>query len=151
MMIKSIDSQDSANVSHYLGLDFGVAKIGLAIADEETQMAFAFDTLKNDSNFMRNLAEILERKNVKTIVMGLAWHEKDEESFDRKMAFGKKIEKELKIAVMFQDEMFTTKMAHQNIKLRGGKNIAEHDDSEAARIILQSWIDNRSKISSHES
>jgi RNase H-fold protein (predicted Holliday junction resolvase) len=37
--------------------------------------------------------------------------------------------------------MFTTKMAQENIKKRGEKNISKMDDQEAARIILQSWLD----------
>ena len=51
------------------------------------------------------------------------------------------MKKKLGISVEFFDEMFSTKMAHANIKMRGGKNIAEFDDQEAARIILQGWLD----------
>jgi RNase H-fold protein (predicted Holliday junction resolvase) len=51
------------------------------------------------------------------------------------------LEKELGVPVAYQDEMFTTKMAQENIKARGGRNIAAADDQEAARIILQSWLD----------
>lgn len=141
MMTKSIDSSDSAKISSFLGVDFGRSKIGLAIADEETRMAFAFDTLKNDKDFFRNLREIVECEHVKTIVMGMTKHEKDEKSENQKRSFAEKIEKELGVAVEFEEEMFTTKMAQENIKLRGGKNIAQADDKEAARIILQSWLD----------
>ena len=125
----------------FLGVDFGKAKIGLAIADEETKMAFAFDTLKNDREFFKNLKEIVACENVKMIVIGMTVHEKDAKSVLEKQQFGEKIEKELGIKVAFQDEMFTTKMAQDNIKMRGGRNVAKLDDQEAARIILQSWLD----------
>ncbi|NTW27695.1 MAG: Holliday junction resolvase RuvX [Candidatus Moranbacteria bacterium] len=155
-MDKSIGSSNMAQVSTFLGVDFGTAKIGLALADEETRMAFAYDTLKNDKEFLSKLREIIEQEHVKTIVMGVTRFGGDSKNADEKIEFGEKIERELGIAVMFQDEMFTTKMAQENIKMRGGRNIAESDDKEAARIILQSWLDRnvtaqRVKAITHES
>ena len=124
-----------------LGIDFGKSKIGLAIADSETRMAFAFNTLPNDKNFLRKLSEIVEKEGVKTIIMGMASHDNDSESAKEKIMFAKMIEKEVGMPIVFQDEMFTTKMAQDNIKQRGGRDIAKTDDQEAARIILQSWLD----------
>jgi len=135
-----------AQISTFLGVDFGEAKIGLAIADEETNMAFAFDTLKNDKDFLANLKEIVQCERVKTIVVGMVAHEKDPKSAEKKIRFAEKIKKELGIEVAYHDEMFTTKMAQENIKLRGGKHIAQTDDQEAARIILQSWLDRQNMV-----
>lgn len=140
-MNKSIDQSDMAEVSHVLGVDFGKAKIGLAIADGETKMAFAYDTIKNDGEFLQKLKEIIEKENIKSIVFGMTMHTKDKQSEQEKLDFAKMIEKKFKIAVVFQEEMFTTKMAQANIKMRGGKDVAKTDDQEAARIILQSWLD----------
>lgn len=140
-MKKSIPNQGGAKISHYLGIDYGKSKIGLAIADEETRMAFAFDTFKNDAAFLSKLKEIVESKGVKTIVLGMVRHEKDQESAEEKMKFAKMLVQELGLEVVLQDEMFTTKMAQDNIKKRGGKNISQTDDQEAARIILESWLD----------
>jgi len=130
-------------LGHILGIDYGKSKIGLAIADNETRMAFAFDTLPNDKKFLQKLREIVEKENVKTVIMGMVSHEKDTESAGEKMIFAKMIEKEIGMPIVFQDEMFTTKMAQDNIKQRGGRNIAKTDDQEAARIILQSWLDHQ--------
>jgi putative transcription antitermination factor YqgF len=138
---KTLESKKEMVLGAYLGVDFGKAKIGLAIADGETKMAFAFDTLKNDKDFMKKLKEIVLAENVKTIVMGMTVHQKDEESANDKIKFAKMIEDATGIVVDFQEEMFTTKMAHANIKMRGGRDIAKTDDQESARIILQSWLD----------
>lgn len=140
-MTMSIDSLDMAKISSFLGVDFGKSKIGLAIADGETRMAFAFDTLKNDKDFLNKLKEIIERENVAIIVIGMTKHEKDEQSAQEKIQFAKLLETEIGVEIVFHDEMFTTKMAHANIKMRGGRNIAKTDDQEAARIILQEWLD----------
>jgi putative holliday junction resolvase len=141
-MSKSIDN-NIAKISYFLGIDFGKAKIGLALADEETRMAFAFDTLENDKNFLSKMREVIEKENVSKIVIGIASHKKDLCGSEEKRDFGNEIEKKLNIPVEFFEEMFTTKMAHENIKMRGGKNIAQFDDQEAARIILQSWLDSK--------
>ena len=143
-MKKSIPSRNEAEISHYLGLDFGKAKIGLAIADNETRMAFAFSTLKNDKNFLQKLKEIVENENIKAIVIGITRHEKDQQSAEEKMEFAKMVKKETGLVPVFQEEMFTTKMATENLKQSGQKNIAAKDDQEAARIILQSWLDKNS-------
>jgi len=135
-MKKSIPSSKST----ILGLDFGEAKIGVAIADEETKIAFAFDTLANDREFLKNLKEIVGCENVKTIVIGVPTFKANNEIHAAKK-FGKRIAQALKIKVEYEEEMFTTKMAQDNIKKRGKKNIAKSDDQEAARIILQSWLD----------
>ena len=140
-MEMSIGSSNEAEVGHILGIDFGQSKIGLAIADEETRMAFAFDTLANDKNFVKKLKEIVAKEDVKAIVMGMTKHDKDAESAKEKIRFAEMIEKEIGMPIVFQDEMFTTKMAQDNIKQRGGRNIAKTDDKEAARIILQSWLE----------
>ncbi len=54
---------------------------------------------------------------------------------------GKKMEKELGVPVLYHEEMFTTKMAQDNLKEKGVKGVKKYDDQEAARIILQSWLD----------
>lgn len=140
-MEKSMGSSNEAKVSHFLGVDFGKSKIGLALADDETKMAFAFATLPNDGNFLAELKEIIAEKNVKKIIIGMTRHEKDEKSADDKIKFAELLKEQLQQEVVFQDEAFTTKMAQDNIKQRGGKNVAKLDDKEAARIILQSWLD----------
>lgn len=137
----SIDVSNEAQLSHILGVDFGKSKIGLAIADNETKIAFSFDIIKNDNQFFEKLKEIVDEKNIKIVVMGMTKHEKDPQSFKEKEIFANHL-KEVGVQVFFQEEMFTTKMAQQNIKMHGTKNIAATDDKEAARIILQEWLDN---------
>lgn len=134
-------AQENEKVATYLGIDFGLAKIGLAIADEETKMAFAFDTLKNDKEFLSSLKEIVNCENVKTIVVGITRHKKDDASSKTKEKFIQLLKKEIAAEIAYQEEMFTTKMAQGNLKLRGQKNIIAADDQEAARIILQEWLD----------
>jgi len=135
----SIGSQKSSEISHVLGVDFGKAKIGLAFADTETKIAFSLTILENNNQLFDNLREIIAEKEIGRIVLGVTNYANQEDE-DKKI-FGGKMEEELKIPVEFHNEMFTTKMAQDNLKESGAKNIGKIDDSESAKIILQSWLD----------
>lgn len=140
-MEKSIDSKNMAQEKHYLGIDFGISKIGLALADEETKIAFAFDIFKNDKYFIENIIKIINEKNVDKVIIGITSHKNDTESKMKKISFGKMLEEKIDCDILYYEEMFTTKIAQNNLRESGKKNVTRNDDMEAARIILQSWID----------
>lgn len=127
--------------SHILGIDFGKAKIGLAVADSETKIAFAHSTLENDKNLLIRLFEIIQAENIEKVIIGIPSYNNREDVEYESERFGKLLEKELDVEVEYQNEMFTTKIAHQNLIEKGVKHIKSQDDQEAARIILQSWLD----------
>lgn len=143
----SIYSPKRAEISHILSIDFGEAKVGLAMADTETKIAFAYTTLKNDKNFLANLLAIMEKENIKTVIIGAPKFSnlKSKSNLEKRKEYqklGSLIEKNRpKIQVFFVDEMFSTKMAQINLKEKGTKKIKRFDDQEASRIILQSWLD----------
>ncbi len=135
------DHQKNQEIIHFLGVDYGKADVGLALADEETKIAFIYKTLKNDKNFLQNLAEIIERENVKTVVIGVpSYVNREQVEYDSER-LGKWVENNLKIEVVYQNEMFTTKMAQAKLIEKGVKGVKRYDDQEAARIILQEWMD----------
>jgi putative transcription antitermination factor YqgF len=140
-MKKSRVLSSDAEISHFLGVDFGAAKVGLAMADAETKIAFVYDTIKNDKNLVQNIGQICEKENVKTIVLGTSFEKgMKQRDFDvQKIA--DTLRKSLGVEVVFQEEMFTTKMAEDNLIAKGVKGLKKFDDAEAAKIILQSWID----------
>lgn len=130
---------------NYLGIDWGMADLGLALADAETRMAFAYDSLPNDDNLMSNLVEITSQENVGKVIIGIPVFANSQEGENKARKLGEKIKKEINVEVYYQNEMFTTKMAESNLKEKGAKNIKTQDDKESARIILQEWLDNNSK------
>ncbi len=128
-------------ISHYLGIDYGKADVGLALADIETKIAFAYKTIKNDKDFLQNLAEIVEKENARTVIIGIPSYINEENVEYDSERLGKWIEDNLKVEVKYQNEMFTTKMAQARLIEKGVKGIKRFDDQEAARIILQEWLD----------
>lgn len=126
----------------YLGIDWGASDVGVALADGETKMAFTYVTLANDKKLLQHLAEIIEREDVGTVVIGIPSHVNREEVEYAGERLGEALKETISgIRVEYQNEMFTTKMAQANLIERGAKRVSSHDDEEAARIILQEWLD----------
>ena len=138
----SIDDENNSNISHYLGIDYGRSNIGLALADEETKLSFAHDTYKNDKDLLQKIAALAEEQNIQKIKIGIPSCINKETIEPEAKRLGSVLEKTLKIEVFYQNEMFTTKMAQANLKEKGVKGIKKQDDKEAAKIILQEWLNN---------
>ena len=127
---------------YFLGLDWGKAKVGVALADNETRMAFAHSILKNDTQLILSLQKMIAEYDVETVVVGVpASYAHTAHIGNDARVFGDVIAKQCAVKVEFFQEMFTTKMAQSNL-LQSGKN-RNLDDQEAARLILQEWLDNR--------
>ncbi len=144
---------------NYLGIDWGSSKVGIALAHAETGVALAYSTLKNDDFFLSNLKNIIELEDVGTVVIGIPARNalrsnaggpshvnREETEYDGEKLGKLIIEKLPDIRIVYQDESFTTKMAQANLIERGEKHVGRHDDAEAARIILQSYMDKETDI-----
>lgn len=129
----------------YLGIDWGAADVGVALADPETRIAFGLTTLRNDKTLALRIEEIVEKERVGVIVIGTPAHVHRKEMEDQGERFGDLLKHHIsaQVRVVYENEMFTTKMAQFNLRERGMKRVSKYDDMEAARIILQAWLDKR--------
>lgn len=129
-------------ISHILGIDYGKAKVGLAIADNETRLAFGYGTIENNKELFKKLAEIIEKEDVIKVIVGVPSYINTEEVEYPSEDFAYMLKNLVPdIEIEFTNEMFTTKMAQDNLKEKGMRGVQKGDDEEAARIILQSWLD----------
>ena len=130
-------------VKNYLGIDWGASKIGLALADGETKMAFVYTTLKNDhKNSISQIAEIIEKENIGTVVIGIPSYINRRETVYPGEKMGKELKKKTSpdVKIIYQNEMFSTQIAHRNLIEQGVKRIGKFDDAESARVILESYL-----------
>lgn len=123
---------------NFLSIDWGQAKIGVALAHAETRIAVPYAIWPVDDHLWPLLTETLAVENIGTVVFGDPEHvviEADEkrEQFYQKLC-------QLDVAVVHFNEMFTTKMAQANLKETQKKAISAYDDAEAARIMLTDWL-----------
>lgn len=133
----------------YLGLDLGTRTCGIAISDETKTISSAYETIRfSDSNYdsiFPKLEEIILKFNIEKIILGYPKNMNNSIG-DRALTtieFKEKLEKELNIEVILQDERLSTVeatnyMLEANISRKKRK---KKIDSLAANIILQTYLD----------
>lgn len=136
----------SIKTKYFLGVDYGESKVGLAIADSETRIAFAYGVIKNDKFFLEKILEIIKKENIQKIIIGIPSRINNKETVYAGEKLGEYLEKTIKLSVEYQDEMYSTKIARENLKEKGFRNINRFDDEESARIILDSWLERKSML-----
>ena len=130
---------------NYIGLDWGAAKVGVALGHAETRIALAYTTFKNDENLSTHIGALLEKEDIGTVVLGV--HKSDTFVGEHEAEkFGQRLGEKFGMIVAYHDEMFTSKMAQAAMIAQGEKHVSTHDDAEAARIILQSWLDRKNSF-----
>ena len=130
---------------YFLGIDWGLNKTGLAIADDELRIATVLSEVET-VNLIGEIEEVQKEYDFSKIIFGgLELDEQfggDESEVRSKK--GECLDKldELGIKVEIAEEMLSTKMAQQNLLEGGKKMVSKQDNGEAAKIILQGWLDN---------
>jgi len=129
-----------------LSIDYGSKKTGLAISDENGKLASRFLTLENKSsgNLIKEIKNIILEKNISEIVLGIPIGFKGESAQTKNIKeFSAKLNENIEISITEVNEIFTSKMAEENLRKAGVKSgkIKKIIDQEAARIILQDYLD----------
>jgi putative transcription antitermination factor YqgF len=132
---------ESDALVNYLGIDWGQRDVGIAIAHAETRIAIPFVTERNDGGFLDRLRLLIVAESVGTVVIGVPSHVNRNEVVYPGEILGRTLSDVVGVQVEYQDEMFTTKLAQQALIQRGERHVNQKDDAEAARIILQEWLD----------
>ena len=129
-----------------LGLDYGDARVGMAITDALKITAQLMDTLEihGDSGILINkIKEIMKDTKLEAVVIGYPRHLNGDVSETTKKV-DKVIEKleKLDLKVVKWDERLTTVMAHKTMKELGIKQKEKkvHADRLAAMYILEDYI-----------
>ena len=131
-----------------LGIDYGTARIGLALCDELEIAAHALPNLECDGGELDRLAALCAEKEVRLIVVGLPLRmDGSEGPAARKVrGFAKDLRRCVRgIDVQFADERLTSAQAHSALSLMGaGSRQRRRDvDGMAAQLILQRVLDRR--------
>lgn len=124
---------------NFLGIDWGERKVGISLAHAETRVAVAYTILENNAALFEELAKILKQEEVGTVVIGVPRYGKKIQH--PAQVFGDQVEKRFGVSVVYQDEMFTSKLAQGNLALQGYQAVSQADDAEAAKILLEGWLE----------
>lgn len=124
-----------------LGIDYGSKRIGVAMSDENSQMAFPKLVLQNDSKLIDNFQKIITENEIKTVVLGESKNYKmiDNEIMKEIIDFREILEKTFSVDVVMYSEILSSAQA----EFFQGKT--DMLDASAAAIILQSYLDSKKK------
>ncbi len=135
-----------------LAIDYGSKRIGLAISDEMRILARPIGVVNQSLTAIDELLKIIETEGVGTVILGLpkALGGGDTEMTTEVRTFAERLFPRLEnigVAHQFYDERFSSVIAASNIRdqqLSQSKRKQKYrHDEEAARIILQEFLDLR--------
>jgi putative holliday junction resolvase len=134
-------------VTRVIGLDHGSRRIGVAIGEVETRLAFARPALLRQSvaTDIAAIAQLAREEGVDTIVLGLPLNMDGSEGLQAAAAraFGEQLAA-MGLTIVNQDERLTTWQASEQMGPRRGRDRRSGElDSAAARLILQDYLDAR--------
>ena len=130
-----------------MGIDFGLARIGIALSDETKFLATPYQTYRrtNEQQDINYFVELIKSKNVDEIVCGLPMNMAGEEQEIalKTREFMAKLNEQTNIKIEFVDERLSSLMAEEMLKVteRDWKKRKEKLDAVAASIILQDYLD----------
>lgn len=122
----------------YLGIDYGSRWVGIAVSNTEGTIAFPRLTLANDDGFLAHLAEVISKEKIEHVIVG------DTRSHGgganpvtaEAEKFMEELARTTNLPVSRAFEVFSSIEAS-----RHAPNTKQHDDSAAAAVILQRFLD----------
>ncbi len=145
----------------FLAVDYGRARMGLAIADSEMRMAQPLSTMEriNRNEDMRRLRELVREQGVKQIVVGLPLRLDGTrgEMAEEAQRFAERVRKQIGVPVEMVDERLTSWEAERLLEEVQGRFIHDEKltghkkpknvrakmtvDAMAAAVILKEYLD----------
>ena len=135
-----------------MGVDYGDARVGIAVCDGDAKVATAVCTLevKGMRDAVAKVCEKLRALSAEGIVIGLPKNMDGSESFraEKTRAFAEMLASASGIEPAFTDERLSTVEAYTylNITDYNGKKRRRIIDALSAQIILQSYIDKNASV-----
>lgn len=133
-----------------LGFDFGLARIGVASGELETGLASALTTVHAEANDARfaAIARLIAEWRPVALVVGIPTHldGREHELTARCRRFANQLHGRFGLPVLAADERLSSVAADAELAAAGRTDWRERKavlDAEAARIILQTFLDTR--------
>ena len=141
------ESTERSNRKRLLGIDYGSARIGIAVSDPLRIIAQGVTVLPNSPQLTRQIQALVEEYDVETIVVGYPMtlrgtrgpkgHEVD--------LFIEQLRRTISCPIVTMDERFTSKSSAEMLRMMGvqKKNRQKKGivDVMAAALILQTYLD----------
>ncbi len=132
----------------YIGLDLGTKTLGISLSNGVIATNYKTIRHNEDYDFLVNeLKKIIEEEKVDKIILGFPKNMNNTVGERAKitLSFKKKLEDEIKLDVILEDERLTSCVANQVLLAAdtSRKKRKERVDGVASVIILQSYLDRK--------
>jgi len=132
----------------YLGIDYGTKKVGIALSDEEGNMAFPSSVIENDALLFERIVEVIKKEHIQAIVMGesLDYKGKANPVMKNIVRLKEQLKARLQLPVYLEPETLTSAEAKRQPLESHAPRSRKQDkhkkvDASAAALILQSYLD----------
>lgn len=127
---------------HYLALDVGEKRIGVATAEDAVKIAVAHSTIIVDGTEIEQIRMIAAQEASDIIVVGYPRNQSGEatKQTDYVESFAEKLQT-LGLPIEFQDESVTSVQAESILKAQGQPYEKGDIDAVAATLILQDYLE----------
>lgn len=132
-----------------LSIDFGLKRVGLATCDQTETLVSPFKTLERTTRdaLFDVLASIIVEEKIEAIVVGLPLSMDGEDTLTTRQArnFADSLGRRTDLPIHLMDERLTSAQAEEELNAAGlrGKKKKMALDSQAAVVILRSWLEKR--------
>ena len=142
------------NRSRVLAIDYGTKRLGIAISDEMKMLASSRGVILNGPKMIPDILSLIRSENIRLVILGIPRTLSNTESAmtAEVLRFRDKLAKSLDplgIALETRDERLTSLIAETNIRSRELPKMKREKkylrDEEAARILLQEYLDSSTK------
>ena len=121
----------------YLGIDYGLKKVGLAISEGQLAAPLKVLTVSGLNDALNQVQQVIKREQINIVIIGMP------DSGDSKkiaVRFGEELDKVITVTLV--DENLSTNDAKQALLELGGSRKSRHrkEDAVAATIILQNYL-----------
>jgi putative Holliday junction resolvase len=128
-----------------LGIDFGHARIGVAISDELRLLAHPLETIASNRNALARIAKIVRERRIASLVVGIPRTMSGEigRAAHETLEFVEKLRAAVPCEVAVWDERLSTVAANRALREAGKKTreTRRYIDQVAAQMILQGYLD----------
>ncbi len=137
-----------SNSLRIIGIDWGEARIGVAVSDDMGMLAHPLETIPAKTKPLERIAAIVAERKAEVIVVGLPRNMDGTygSSAEKVRAFVETLRAKVpECRVVTWDERLTTVSAERALR-EAGRNAKQQRsviDQAAAQIILQSWLDSQ--------
>ena len=138
------DCKDFPRIGRIIGLDWGLRRCGVAVADENRGFVFTRPQLnvKSQDELIKNVLTIIAENRPVGLVIGLPLHADGSDSDTTKLVreFADLLSKQTDLPIIFVEENLTSAAAQEEIGRKSITKIKQELDSVSAKIILENAI-----------